>query len=731
MIGRRTLLTQAAAGLCVSFALPARGWGQSNDGAGGAAAVAPGLPGSLSTQPMLDAWIRIDPDGTATVFTGKAELGQGIRTALFQIAVDELDMMHAQVRIVTADTARSPDEGLTAGSHSIDESGTAIALAAANVRFLLASEAARRWGVPVEATGTRAGMVYAPDGRTLGYGPLAAALSLTVPARADIPRKRRSGRRMIGRPVPRIDIPDKLTGVRAYVHDMTLPGMLHARVIRGPSEGTRRTGVDWAAVAAMPGVTRIVRQGGFAAIVGPREWPLMTALRRIGRGRWERIGAPLPPGPIDAVLRAAPAEIITIADRRGAAGAPVRRLRARYTRPFLLHGSIGPSCAVALLRDGVLTVWTHTQGVGPLRTAIAGLVGLPPERVRCIHREGAGCYGHNGADDAAGDAALIAVAMPGTPIKLLWTREDEHGWEPLGTAMTVDLEGGIDAAGRIAAWSHRVWSPPHLTRPKQAGDLLAGVEIGGFASSTPRPNPQPEGSGDRNAIPLYAIPDLTVAHHFLAAAPLRVSALRALGAHHNIFAIESFIDELAALGARDPVAFRLAHLDDVRARDVIRRAARLFGWPGVRGRNRGAGFAFARYKNLAGYCALAIDIERVPETGRLIVHRVVAVVDAGEAVNPDGIRNQVEGGIVQSLSWSMTERMPYHAQRRTAHDWSGYPIHRFDDVPRRIDVEVIDRPGMPFLGVGEVAQGPAAAALANAIAAAGGGRRRAMPLQPG
>jgi CO/xanthine dehydrogenase Mo-binding subunit len=348
--------------------------------------------------------------------------------------------------------------------------------------------------------------------------------------------------------------------------------------------------------------------------------------------------------------------------------------------------------------------------------------------VRCIHVEGSGCYGHNGADDVAADAALAAMAAPGRPVRLQWMREQEHGWEPLGPAMTIDLEGALDGAGRIVSWRYEVWSNEHNGRPAGAGGLLAGLEIDPpFPRQIPKPIPMPEGGADRNSKPLYALPDAKGIYHFTTETPYRVSALRSLGAHGNIFALESFMDELAALAGADPVAFRLAHLQEERARAVIQRAAGAFGWAR---RPKGSGFAFARYKNLGAYCAVAMQVEVDRDTGRIRVRRVTTAVDSGEAVNPDGIRNQIEGAIVQSLSWSTQEAVAFDALHRTSFDWSGYPILRFEDAPDRIEVHVIDRPGQPFLGTGEAGQGPAAAALANAVADAVGMRLRDLPLSP-
>ena len=719
-------------GLLVAFALTPGVSAQTGggEGSGGPPTTAPDLPGTLAKFPDLDAWIRIAPDGRVTVFTGKAELGTGIKTAIAQLAADELDVALERIDLITADTELTPNEGVTAGSQTLEQSGTAVANAAANVRLLLAEAAAARWGVAATDLFTRDGAVLDGRGRSASYADLAGMTSLAVRARGDVPRKRHEARRLIGRPIPRVDLPAKLTGLPAYVQDMRLPGMLHARVLRGPSAGTRGL-FDLSAVARLPGVDRIVRRGGFAAIVGPREWPLERALHMAARSGWQAEDGRNEPGALPDSLLRMRRESQTIEDRRDEPDArSVRRLSARYDRPYLMHGAIGPSCAVALFEDGRLTVWTHSQGVEPLRGSIAGLLAMPAERIRCVHREGAGCYGHNGADDVAGDAALVAFAMPGVPVRLQWSREQEHGWEPLGPAMLAQLDAALDASGRIIDWRHQVWSNTHSTRPTAAGDLLAGREmVPPFPATPPKPIPQPNGGGDRNAIPLYAFPNSHVVSHFLPDMPIRVSALRGLGAHLNIFALESFMDELAAAAGRDPVAFRLGHLQDPRAAAVIRRAVRRFGWEGYKALpNRGRGFAFARYKNHGAYLAVALDVERVPDEGRLIVHRAVAAVDSGEAVNPDGIRNQVEGGIVQSLSWTAYEAAGYDGARRTDYDWSTYPILRFGDAPRSVIVDVMDRPGTPFLGTGECAQGPTAAALANALAAANGIRIRALPV---
>ncbi len=702
---------------------------------------APKLPGNLEKQPMLDSWIRIGADGSIMVFTGKAELGQGIKTALLQIAAEQLSVGMERIQLISADTQRTPDEGYTAGSRSLQDSGSAILHAAAQVREMLIDEAATRLNVPRQRLGTERGEVRADDGRRIAYGALVAGRLLQVRAQAQSKLKAPGERSVMGKSVSRVDIPGKVTGGVVYVQDLRLPGMVHARVVRPPRYGARLAQLDAGAAEKMTGVLKIVRDGDYVAVVAGREYQAIQAMRALGdTARWEG-GRRLPQQrDLYSTIQRMPAEDTVIADDSSAAagsgtppgaGSPVPfAIEAAYHRPYQLHGAIGPSCAVGLLKDGMLTLWTHSQGVYPLRAAIAEMTKMPAERVHCIHMEGSGCYGHNAADDAAADAALIARAFPGRPVRVQWMREEEHAWEPFGPAMVTRARASIDADGGIAAWQYQVWSNAHSTRPAPAGNLMPAWHLrSGFLPPPPRPIPQPEGGGDRNAIPLYKFPKVHVTHHFIPDMPLRVSALRALGAYMNVFSIESFMDELAGAARADPVAYRLRHLEDPRAREVIRITAARFGWQAYRARRgRGRGFAFARYKNLAAYAAIAMEVEVERETGEVRVGRVVAAVDSGEAVNPDGIRSQIEGGIVQSLSWTLFEAVMFDQTRITSRDWSSYPILRFAHLPQSIEVHVIDRPGEPFLGTGEAAQGPAAAALGNAVADATGVRIRELPL---
>lgn len=723
-LDRRQVLAGGGA-LIVSFSIP-DAFAQEH-----AAAGAPKPPGSLAKSPYLDAWIRIDADGI-TVFTGKAELGQGFMTAFQQIAAEELDVPFASLKVITADTLLTADEGYTSGSQSTQYSGTAIQNAAAQVRQLLVAEAARRFNLPVENLRTQDGAVVAPDGQRLGYGELVAGDMLHVQAQPKSKLKNPATYKVMGQPVPRVDIPAKVTGGQAYVQDMRLPGMLHARIVRPPSYDAQLTECDTSAVEKLPGFVKVVRDGNFLAVVAQKEFQAIKAMKALSAAaKWKETPGLPKQDDLLRVLTSLKSDDTTIFQQSDPSAIGQRTIEATYTRPYQSHGSIGPSCAVAQLVGDAMTVWTHTQGVYPDREGIAEMLKVPLASVRLIHVEGSGCYGHNGADDAAADAALIARALPGAPVRVQWMREQEHAWEPFGPAMVTKLKASLDGNGRIVDWNFDVWTNTHSMRPGGAGSMLAAQHMAEpFAVPEPKPLPLPAGGGDRNAIPIYKFPNAHVVHHFIPSMPVRISAMRALGAYHNVFSIESFMNELAELAGADPVEFRLKHLEDKRGRDVIERAAKEFGWQNGQKAppDRGYGFAFARYKSLAAYCAIASEVEVNRETGRPRLVRAVAAVDSGQVVNPDGLTNQIEGAIMQSMSWTLYEAVTFDDTRITSIDWQTYPILRFDAVPDKIDVHIINRPGLPFLGSGETGQGPAAASIANALANATGKRLRDLPL---
>jgi nicotinate dehydrogenase subunit B len=692
------------------------------------------LPGSLNDNRMLDAWLRINPDGTATVFTGKVELGQGILTALAQIAAEELDLPLSRIKMISGDTGQTPNEGQTAGSQSIEASGTALRMAGAEVRAMLMELAAERFGVAADTLTANDAVISGRDGRQVGYGELAGEVDLHREATAKVAPKLPAEHRIVGTAVPRRDIPAKVTGGAAYVQDVRLPGMLHGRVVRPPRYGAKLESFDQAAVKAMPGVTAVVRDGSFLGVVAEREEQAINARDALKKSAHWLGGDELPdPAKIYEYLLSQSMEDKVISDKQAPLPDGAIPVEATYHRPYMAHASIGPSCSVAQMEGGKLTVWTHTQGVFPLRATMAKALDMPPAAIRCIHVEGSGCYGHNGADDVALDAALLARATAGRPVRVQWMRDDEFMWEPLGAAMVMRARAALKD-GRIVDWNYDVWSNTHNMRPGDPNgvNLLASWYLEKpKLPAPPRGAPQPAGAGDRNAIPLYELPRQHITSHLIKEMPLRVSALRTLGAYANVFAIESFMDELAAAAEADPVAFRLAHLKDPRAKAVIEKVAEAAGWkPGEKGNGaRGRGIAFAKYKTLATYVAVIVDLELDRASGRIKVPRAFAAVDSGQIINPNGLTNQIEGGIVQSTSWTLHEEMQFDRTGILSQSWDSYPILTMDEAPR-VTTVLIDRPNEHPLGAGEAAQGPTAAAIANAFTAATGKRIRELPLLP-
>jgi nicotinate dehydrogenase subunit B len=726
----RRRFTQSLGVVVASFALaPREAFGQAPGG----------LPFSLRNNRRLEGWIRLEPDATVTVFTGKAELGQGILTALAQIATEELDVGFDKIRMVSADTSRGPDEQYTFGSQSVEQSGSAIRSASAQARGVLLAAAARRFGARPEDLQVKDGIIASPDGKRATFWEVASSDPDLL--RGDITGtaapKKPSDYSIVGKSINRIDLPGKFTGAPSYVQDMRLPGMVFARVVRPPRYGAKLVSLDDAAVRSLPGVVAVVRDGNFLAVAAKREEQAIAARDALALAvRWSDEAVPLPDmADLHGELKRIRAETIVVGATGQSELAPdqARRISAEYTRSYLSHASIGPSCAVAWLKDGHMTLWSHTQGAFPLRGDLAKVLAMQIDHVGVVHMPGAGCYGHNGADDVALDAALVARAVAGAPVKLQWMRDDEFAWAPFGPAMAMRVEAALASDGKIVDWSYDVWSNSHAMRPGQAGgvNLLAAWDLSApFVKSPPPHIPQPFGDGDRNAMPFYELPRKQIRNHLLLDTPIRNGSFRTLGSHGNIFAIESFMDELADVAGIDPVAFRLAHLRDPRARAVLQAAADRAGWtPGQKGdRQRGRGLAFCRYKSIGMYAAVVVDVEVDRKTGVIKVPRVVMAADIGLAVNPDGAKNQLEGGIVQAVSLTLKEQVGFDRRQITSRDWSGYPILAFPEVPN-IEVILMERDD-PSLGAGEGSLPPTSAALANAFAHATGRRLRELPMTP-
>lgn len=694
----------------------------------------PRLPGDLQTNRKLSMWLRIEAGGKVRLLVGKVEIGQGVLTAVQQICADELSVDFERIVITSGDTELVPNEGATAGSLSMPGCGTAVRHAAADARQLLLTLAAEKWNIDPTLLDVEDGTIKG-GGKTISYWDLVSGRELEVEATGKAPLRSASKRRYIGKSQPRIDLPAKMTGQAIFVQDLRPQGMVHGRVVRLPAYGASLQTVDTATVEKQPGVLKVVRDGSFLGVIAEREEQAIAAADTLrGVARWILPkGQPTSETVYDWLLTQAPQDILIKDQPRKDRSAAVAVIEAEYRRPYQMHGSIGPSCALATLgTDGVMTIQTHSQSVFETRNAIAMMLGIDRAKVRCQHVQGSGCYGHNGADDVAADAALLARALPGRPVRVQWMRHDEHKWEPYGSAMLTRVKAGVDGDGNVLDWDYQLWSTSHLTRPNNnAGNLLAGQVLAkAFPLPTPVNGGPPNYAADRNAIPMYEFPGQKVTTHFIAAFAARASSTRGLGAYANVFSIESFMDELAHRAKADPVEYRLRSLQNERARAVLQKTADMFGWSSWQKQpNRGRGIAYAMYKNLATYCAVAIEVEVERSTGKIKVLRAVSANDAGEIVSPDGVKNQIEGGIVQSLSWTLKEAVRFDDSGVLSDDWLSYPILTFSEVPK-IEIELIDRPGQPFLGAGEASQGPTSAALANAVFDAVGARVRELPLTP-
>ncbi|SNT18118.1 CO or xanthine dehydrogenase, Mo-binding subunit [Noviherbaspirillum humi] len=692
------------------------------------------LPGSLQVNRRLDQWLRFRPGGYVDVTSGKVELGQGILTALAQIVAEELDLRLDQVRMLPASTDRSPNEAVTSGSLSVQESGMALRQACAEARRIMLEAAAARLGADPPSLQIREGVVDDGSGRSLSYWELADDALLAREADGRASPKAGADYRMVGAPASRLDLPDKVFGNPRFIHDIELPGLLHAAMVRAPSVSARL-----ASLGDLPekfAGASVVRDGSLLAVLAPtRRLAEQAASALAERAEW-RVPEDTPPMPaendLEAWLKSQPADTKVVDSRRPADGrthAAHRSFHAAYVKPFIAHASIGPSCALALFEEGVLTVWSHSQGIYNLRKDLALALRMDEQDIVVRHAEGAGCYGHNGADDVAFDAAWLALARPGTPIRVVWSRADELSAAPFGPAMAVELRADVDAHGRIVAWRQEVWSNGHSTRPGRAATpaLLGSWQLAQpFAPPAPINAPLAAGGGsERNAVPSYDFPSWDVINHRVLTTPIRTSALRALGAVANVFAAESFIDEMARELDVDAIAFRLRHVSDERARAVIKAAAEAagLGIDSPRAEGEGWGFAWARYKNTSAYCAVAAQVV-VAEAVR--VRRLFIAADIGTVINPDGAVNQLEGGAIQAASMALKEAVRFEGGRIASDSWDNYPILRFSEVPQ---VTTLLMPSQqPPLGAGEASLGPTVAAIANAVRDAIGLRPTSLPL---
>lgn len=710
----------------------------------------PALPASLKANPRLGQWLSILADGTVDVRSGKVDLGQGISTALSQIVAGALGVDLKRVRMLPASTTFSPNEGVTSGSLSVQESGSALRQVCLEARDIYLEEAARQLGMGAGAAlqlRVQDGQIFsAKGGPSTSYWALAddALLDLAATGRVSVQVMARSpgACHAVGQSVARPDIAGKASGAAAFVHDLRLPGMAFGRIVHPPSTGAVLVSTGLEEVNAMPGVLATLRDGNFLGVVAIGEFEALQACKKLAAvSLWRETGKLPDMHQLGGFLRTQALETTVVGEKTAdlaiADQAGTRRFAASYSRPFLAHASIGPSCAVARFtiasEADVLEVWSHTQGIFNLRADLALMLNLRLENVTVHHLEGAGCYGHNGADDVAADAALLARAVAGRPVQVVWSREDELGVAPFGPAMAIDLTAELDAQGHVTHWQHEVWSNGHGLRPGRGKSpvLLAGTLLATpFDCQVAVNAPLAAGGGaERNSVPLYDFPHWKATSHRLLTMPVRSSAMRSLGAHGNVFAAESFMDEMAKVSEINPLAFRLNHLGDPRAREVLQSATAMANWPQRHGRmpeGQGVGLAVTRYKNVGAYCAVVACVDASRD---LSVTDLWIAVDVGLVINPDGVRNQIEGGAIQTVSWVLKEAVQFDNTRITSTTWETYPILKFSEVPK-VEVHIINRPDQKSVGAGEATHGPVAAAIANALFDATGVRVRDMPFTP-
>jgi CO/xanthine dehydrogenase Mo-binding subunit len=689
----------------------------------------------------LDSWLVIGRDEAITVFAGKVELGTGVSTALRQIVAEELDVPVERIAWVQGDSERTVDQGRTVGSGTVKRGGAQLRRAAAEARQALLEMAAARLGADASQLQVADGAISVSGdaSKRVTFGALIGNQRFERAVSGNAPVKAPAQYKVVGKPVARVEIPAKVTGTHVYVHDVRVRGMAHGRVVRPPRAGATLVSLDETAAAKIPGVIRVVRKGTFVGVVAEREEQAVRAVKALSP-KWN--ASPVLPDTQELYARfKALATTSRVVGENGNADAALRSaarvVRATYTWPFQLHASIGASCAVADVRDGKATVWSATQGAHQLCAPVAALLGLAPDAVRVIFTEGSGCYGHNGSDDVAGDAALLSQSV-GRPVRVQWTREDEHAWEPEGPAMLFEMAGAVGGEGRISAWMYDAWTPTHGSRPtRDPATLVAGMLVAGNAPSGEFGG---GGGGERNARTTYVLPNERVTSHPVPSFPIRTSSLRGLGSPQNSFANECFVDELAAAAGIDPVELRRRHLEDPRARAVIDAVVDRARWTprssaptrvmASGGVTSGRGFAYVQYDRTEAYVAAVVDVDVRPDTGMVRVRRVTVAHDCGLIVNPDGLRNQIEGNIVQAISRTLKEAVRFDTTRVTGVDWNGYPILRFSEIPDAIDIELIDRPDVAPVGAGEAATSPIPPAIANAIYDATGVRVRNVPFTP-
>ncbi|MAU71687.1 MAG: aldehyde dehydrogenase [Pseudozobellia sp.] len=671
----------------------------------------------------VNAWLEIRENGRVLIYTGKLELGQGIKTAVAQIAAEELNMRLDLIDVQMAETEVTPDEGFTAASMSIESSGMSIRLASATAREILLKMASDSLNLPKESLKMEDGNIFGVDKMTSLFE-LLNGQHIEGKIDENVEIKAKTVRKYVGQPVPRSDIEAMVRGQSVFVQDLRFPGMLHARVVHPPKYTAKITHFDEENSKNWPNLVQLIRKDHFIGVVAEKEFEAIQLAEKIGgQIKWNS-GQNMPEQKeLKNHLKNLPVEE-EVQENKGDVGQSSKTMVSRsFFKPYLMHAANGPSCAVAFFDGTVLHVWSHCQGTYPLRRTLANFLEMPEEKVHVKAVPGSGCFGHNGANDVATEAALIALELPNKHIRLQWSREDENAWEPYGTAMIVDIEASLDTNGKIATWDSQIWSDGHSNRPNSNPNTLLPSRF--MNKDYGHHGIGYRGGAWRNAAPYYSVPNLRVTSHMFLG-PLRVSSLRSLGTYTNIFAIESVIDDLAEKAGKDPIEFRIEHLDDPRAVECIRKLQDKIKSISVI-ENEGLGVSFSRYKNETSYCAMAAKVSVERKTGQVKIQKLWAVVDAGETINPDGLKNQTEGGMIQSASWALKEEVKFSSKGITSLNWASYPILRYPEIPE-VEVEILDRVEQRPVGAGEASMAPTTAAIVNAIYKATGVRIVSLPV---
>jgi len=723
-LSRRNLL-QGAGSLVVSFSL-----GTLGENVLAQTVNASTKPKSNATD-EVEGFISVNSNGTVTIFSGKVDLGTGIRTAMTQIAAEELDVAFSKINVIEGDTLNTPDQGPTFGSLSIQNGGMQIRVACATAREALKAQAAKQWGVTPAEIETKDGACNF-QGKSITYVELVSQQPLNMKSDPKVAIKSPANYSVVGKSIPRLDIPAKLTGEFTYIHDFKLPGMLHARVVRPPALHASLISFDDSHVKTIPGFVQIVRDGNFLAVVCTDEWAAIKGSKKL-KAKWsDWKGLPEQKELWNYVRNSKVAnveQLQKVGDVTQISTDGTKTIQSTYDFAVHTHGSIGPSCAVASWENGQVTCWNASQQTHLLRKQLAQMLKLTDDKVRCVYLDGAGCYGRNGHEDAAADAVLVSKHV-GKPVRVQWSRADEHGWDPKGPPSLYDFKGSVDKDGKVISWESDAYM---AERPKQISVTLLAADL----ADLPREVPHPGNIQNSFAIQ-YKLPNIRATAHYVENTPFRPGWIRTPGRMQNTYGNECFIDELAVQAKADPFEFRLKYLEDPRGAECIQRAMKLANWksaPSHSQTNRsgdilkGRGVSYIKYELVRTYIAVVADIELNIKTGFVKVNKFYVSHDCGQIINPDGLRNQIDGNIIQTVSRTLMEEVKFNRSAVTSVDWISYPILKFPHVPS-VEIDLIDRPTEKPWGAGEPAAAVVPSAIANAIYDAAGIRMRSVPITP-